>query len=107
MSQIEVKIRGVTLFLEAEDKNKILDLAAKYNARLEEFAKLNKNCSDLKLSLIAGLIMEDTIESLNQKVQKDSNNNTQDIESLKVSYNDAISQIADYIDTLAYAVEKR
>lgn len=107
MSQIEVKIRGVTLFLESEDKDKILDLAAKYNARLDELAKLNKNCGDLKLSLIAGLIMEDAIESLNKTVQKASNTSTQDIETLKVSYNDAISQIADYIDTLAYAVEKR
>ncbi|MCE2993919.1 MAG: hypothetical protein ACK5AV_05355 [Alphaproteobacteria bacterium] len=107
MSQIEITVRGLALSLEAEDEGKILDLAAKYNSRLDELAKLNKNCGDLKLSMIAGLIMEDTIDSLNQKVQNASNNNTQDIETVKVSYNEAISQIADYIDTLAYAVEKR
>lgn len=106
MSQVEIKVRNVSFRVESDDQSRLMDLANKYSARLDELAHVNGTASDLRLCILAGLFMEDSIDALNQNAQKASNNNVQDVEKLKVSYNEAISQIADYIDNLASSIEK-
>lgn len=103
---VDIKIRNTDLRLESDDPEKLITLAAKLNRRLNDLANSCGAASDLKLALIANLMMEDQIETLGAKLQEQASVKTSVTDDTKKMFNEAIGQIAEYIDHLATRVEK-
>lgn len=106
MTLVNLKFRNTNISLDCDDVEQIKVLAARYNERLEELSANFCNTSDLKLALIAGLMVEEQIDTLAKTVESDSNTKGETI-AVKKAFNDTISQISDYIDHLASRIEKR
>ncbi|MCE2991931.1 MAG: cell division protein ZapA [Candidatus Jidaibacter sp.] len=106
MTLVNLKLRNTNLSLDCDDKDRIDSLAAKYNHRLEELAAKFPGASDLKLALIAGLMVEDQVEALIRKIESDVESQKGEVGAAKKNLTDTISQIADYIEHLASRVEK-
>lgn len=106
MAIVNLKFRNTNLALDCDNMERIEVLSTRYNSRLEDLASKFHNASDLKLSLIAGLMIEDQLDALIKKVELDSDSKKDANSEMKKTFNDTISQIADYVDHLASRVEK-
>ncbi len=106
MTLVNLKFRNTSISLDCDDVEKIELLAARYNQRLEDLSANFFNTSDLKLALIAGLMIEEQIDILD-KTAESENNTKEEATAVKKAFNDTIYQISDYIDHLANRIEKR
>ncbi len=106
MSAINLKFRNTNISLDCDNPERLNSLADRYNNRLQELASTFHNASDLKLSLIAGLMVEDQLDALLNKIEAEAESKNDENLETKNIFNDTISQIADYINHLASRVEK-
>lgn len=106
MTVVNLKFRNTNISLTCDDAERIDVLGKRYNNRLEDLAAKFHNASDLKLSLIAGLMIEDQLDALIKKVELECDSKKDENAEMKKTFSDTIAQIADYVDHLASRVEK-
>lgn len=106
MATVNLKFRNTDLVLDCDNMERIETLSMRYNNRLSGLAAKFHNASDLKLALIAGLMIEDQLDSLLKKVESEADSKKDENIEIKKTFNETISQIADYVDHLASRVEK-
>ena len=86
MTVFNLKFRNTNLSLDCDDAERIDVLAKRYNKRLEDLAARFHNASDLKLSLIAGLMIEDQLDALIKKVESDSDSKKDENSEMKKTF---------------------
>lgn len=106
MTIVTLKFRNTSISLDCDDPDRIALLAEQYNNRLKDLSAKFHSASDLKLSLIAGLMLEDQLDTLVKRAESESDSANNETTALRKTFNDTVSQIADYIDHLANRVEK-
>jgi cell division protein ZapA (FtsZ GTPase activity inhibitor) len=105
MTIVNLKLRNTNISLDCDDVERLNTLANRYNERLEELSSTFYNSSDLKLALIAGLMLEDQIDALSKKIENETDNK-EGATSTKKTFNDDLDRLSDYIDDLASRIEK-
>lgn len=105
MAITEIKILNFTLSLDVDNPEQLKELSTSLNQRLKDVSAHNHNASDIKLLIISALLLEDQVRTLKEQLLLEQSTKTQHLSQVKNFYNDAIDQIANYIDDLAKSVE--
>ncbi len=105
MAITEIKVLNFTLNLDVDNAEQLKELATSLNQRLKDVSAHNPNASDIKLLIISALLLEDQLRSMKEQLQIEQGTKNQHISQVKNFYNEAIDQIASYIDDLAKNVE--
>jgi len=106
MAVVRTQFRNTKIELECDNPERLKTLAARFEKRMNDLCAAFNNASDLKLALMAGIILEDQIEGLLKKVENDQSEQSDELLSLKKSYHDSFNQVADYLEKLAQVVEE-
>lgn len=107
MPNVEIKLLNTQISLEVDNPERLKELVLKFNNRLMKLGSANSGSSDHKLALIAGLLLEDELSSLQEKLSTEQTTKSSHMDQLKNSFEDTITQIAEYIDQLAESIEKK
>ena len=65
-----LKFRGSTLKVIADDEKKAKEYLQKFEKRAEKFAAGHNNVTDLKLALISAIVLEEEFESVTNEVEE-------------------------------------
>jgi len=105
MGLVNIKFRDTTYTLTCNDEKQVLKLAERFSSRVDGIAAELNNATDNKLALIAGLMLEDELERIQQDTAKKPKG-VSESEASEVLC-DTLDQLTQYIDNLADRVEKR
>lgn len=107
MPYVDIKLMNTQISLNVDNPERLKELVLKFNNRLMKLGAANTGSSDHKLALIAGLLLEDELASIQEKLASEQTTKSSHMDQLKNSFEETISQIAEYIDQLAESIEKR
>jgi len=107
MAIVEIKIGSLSIQIESEEKEKIIDLTAELNNKINKL-KLNfKGLTDIKALLIMALMLQDEIH----KAENSSDSKAEDIvkkqdKEVRDSFNELIDNAIEKIDKLSMTLSK-
>ena len=105
MPLVNLKFRSTNLALTADDTDKVLGLAERFNTRMDGIAtNTNNNATDQKLALMAALILDDELAQLKLELAKKGTTPPQDNSDMVAQ---TIDQISEYVEQLAQKLERR
>jgi cell division protein ZapA (FtsZ GTPase activity inhibitor) len=107
MTVINIKFRNTNLSLNSDDEDRLRKLVTSLNKRADETANNFPNISDTKLAIISAIMLEDRLDTLNEKFNKQYDSQEEEGKQAGHEFIDTVSYLADYIEHLADQIEKR
>jgi cell division protein ZapA (FtsZ GTPase activity inhibitor) len=105
MPLVNLKFRSTNLAITADDADKVLGLAERFNTRMDGIAtNTNNNATDQKLALMAALILEDELDQVKAELAKKGTNPPE--ENLDM-ITQTLDQVSEYVEQLAQKLERR
>lgn len=106
MNTVSIKFRNNSINVSVDNVEKAKGLAERFNKRVDQIAANSNNASDSKLAFLAGLMLEDEIDSLKTELRKYEDNQNSHQEATIQLLSDTLNQVAAYLENLAKVIDK-